>query len=507
MSELEKYVIDQLARSEANTWPEPQPLPDSLPPVPPLDPDLLPERFRPWLTDVAERMNCPLDYLGAPAMVTLSAVVGRQVGIRPQQFDDWLVIPNFWGGIVGPPGAMKSPALSEAKRPLDRLEARAKEDYERELAEAQVEAAVSKQAEKVTAQQIAKALKDGNHQLARDLALAAQEAETPFPERRRYHTQDCTVEKIGELLAANPRGILILRDELIGFMKSMERDGHEGSRAFYLEAWNGNGGFIFDRIGRGTVDIQAACVSILGGIQPGPLRNYIRAAATDGAGADGLLQRFQMIVWPDKPLTWEEVDRWANTEARNAAFEVFDRLDKINAAELGAEDGDPPWFRFSPEAQQIFREWRSRLEHRLRREDHEPAFEALLAKQRSLMPSIALLIHLADFPEGGPVGVEPTLKAVAWVEYLEAHALRIYAPVLDFAYHAARALGERIAAGQLPDPFNARDVYSKHWSGLDREATEAALDVLEDLDWIRSASVDTGGRPRVDYRINPRVAR
>lgn len=34
------------------------------------------------------------------------------------------------------------------------------------------------------------------------------------------------------------RGILIFRDELVGWLRSMDREGNECSRAFYLEAWN-----------------------------------------------------------------------------------------------------------------------------------------------------------------------------------------------------------------------------------------------------------------------------
>ena len=93
--------------------------------------------------------------------------------------------------------------------------------------------------------------------------------------------------------------MLIFRDELTGFLRQMDRDGHEQDRAFYLEAWNGNGRFTYDRIGRGTIDIEACCVSVLGGIQPGPLTAYLEAMAHGGAADDGLIQRLQMMVWPD----------------------------------------------------------------------------------------------------------------------------------------------------------------------------------------------------------------
>jgi putative DNA primase/helicase len=111
---------------------------------------------------------------------------------------------------------------------------------------------------------------------------------------------------------------------LTGFLHSLEREGREGSRAFYLEAWNGDGRFTYDRIGRGTIDIEAACVSILGGIQPGPLTGYMLQLAKGLGGDDGLMQRFQLLVWPDVTSEWVNVDREPDISARRRIGEIFD---------------------------------------------------------------------------------------------------------------------------------------------------------------------------------------
>ena len=112
--------------------------------------------------------------------------------------------------------------------------------------------------------------------------------------------------------------------------------GMKADRAFYLEAWNGHGRFKYDRISRGTIDIEAACISILGGIQPGPLGHYLRSALQGGEGDDGLIQRFQLLVWPDISKEWVNVDRWPDSDARKKAYEVFSRLNKLTAADIGA---------------------------------------------------------------------------------------------------------------------------------------------------------------------------
>jgi len=198
-------------------WAEPQPLPEGLPAVPAFDSVLLPETLRPWVEDIAERIQCPPECPASGAMVALAAVVGRQVGIRPRLHDDWTVVPNLWGAVVGRPGLLKSPALAEVMRPLHWLEACAKENYETERRDHEADRLVGKAAAKDTERQIGKAIKDDDTARAHELATAAMADEAETPRRRRYVTSDTTVEALGELLAANPRGVLLFRDELTGF--------------------------------------------------------------------------------------------------------------------------------------------------------------------------------------------------------------------------------------------------------------------------------------------------
>ena len=103
-------------------WEDPVPLPEGLPPTAPLDPTMLPEPLRGWIVDVSERMQIPPDFAAAGAVVVAGTLIGRKVGIHPKRQDDWLVVPNLWGAVVGRPSLMKSPALAEIMKPLTRLE-------------------------------------------------------------------------------------------------------------------------------------------------------------------------------------------------------------------------------------------------------------------------------------------------------------------------------------------------------------------------------------------------
>jgi hypothetical protein len=487
-------------------WVAPKPLPPELPPVMAFDARLLPRSLRPWIVDIADRVQCPPDYPAVGAMVALAGTVGRKVGIRPKRHDDWLVVPNLWGAVIGRPGIMKTPALQEPLKPLKRLEIEAAREHDAAVMDFNAKSMVAKEAEKVSAGKIREALKKGGD--AQAVAAEAMKQEVEEPARRRYIVNDSSVEKLGEILNENANGVLVYRDELIGLLKALDKEGQEGARAFYLESWNGNGRYTYDRIGRGTLDITAATVSVIGCIQPGPLADYLRSAINSGAGDDGLVQRFQLAVWPDVSAEWRNVDQYPDTVAKNAAYEVFERLDRLTAADCGAEtDHDEPdaipYLRFAPDAQDVFDDWRAGLEAKVRAGEEHPAMEAHLSKYRSLIPSLALLIHLA---EGGKGAVDlPALqRAIAWSRYLETHARRIFADAMAPAVASAKALVRKIVAGELPDGFGKKDVYRPGWSKL-KTADDAAnaIDFLTDHGWLRETNEQTGGAPRTRYWFNP----
>ena len=73
----------------------PTPLPDH-PAVAPFEHDLLPDTLAPWVRDIADRLQCPPDFVAVAAMVALAVVVGRKVAIRPKRHDTWAVIANLW---------------------------------------------------------------------------------------------------------------------------------------------------------------------------------------------------------------------------------------------------------------------------------------------------------------------------------------------------------------------------------------------------------------------------
>ena len=511
----EKNILDNLEQrasearqTDGDAWPEPQPIPNELPPVEPCDLAMLPASIRPWIADIAERMQCPVDFVAVAALVALSSVIGRKAGIRPKRYDDWLVIANLWGMIVGRPASMKSPAFSEVLKPLYRLVFAAKELFDKLMSGYEIQTKIAELAEKEAEGKVKKLVTKGDLSGATKLLSdLAQGGDDPAPVLRRYVVNDASVEALGEILIENPFGVLAYRDELSGLLRSLDKEGQEGARAFYLQGYDGNQSYTADRIMRGKyLHIPAVCISMLGGIQPGKIRDYIHQAVTGGAGDDGLLQRFGLMVYPDIHGTWKNVDRYPDTAAKNAAFEVFERLDALQGCVSETGETEPQVYQFDDDAQVTFDEWRCALAIRLRKGELHPAIESHLAKYTKLVPAIALVCALAD----GEVRVSNTSvgRALAWSEYLESHAMRIYGAGLRPIATGAKAVLGKIRDKSIKDGFKPADIYLKGWSYLGTpKETHEALNLLVDLKYlfrVEQPAGDRGGRPSVSYVINPR---
>jgi putative DNA primase/helicase len=443
-------VKKQLEQANCVKEIDPLPINSSLLPVLPFTLDMLPEPLQPWVKDIAYRQQCPMDFVAIPTILMIASLIGSRCSIKPYEKNSWSVVPNLWGGILGDPGTMKSPVCTEVLFPFKYLEAKAKEDYKAKKVKLEAEKIVFLEAKCSLEHKIKEAIEHDTTDkevtldaLTQKLAILIKN-EPVEAAYRRYKVSDTTVEKMQEILSKNPHGVLVYRDELMGFLESWEKKGHESDRSFYLEAWNGDQPYTSDRISRGTVLADNICVSILGTTQPDKILPYLHKAIRRAAN-DGLLQRFQLLVYPDK-LPWKVVDEYPDTFAKDRVFSICKKIDTMQFTEYGAQESKAfyegqytiPFFRFSPEAQPIVHNWLNALDKKFNNGEHE-IIEQHLAKYRSLMPSLVLIFHIINLADGKAnrdITVDCVERAVAWCEYLESHARRIYGMVLDTTFEA-----------------------------------------------------------------------
>ena len=233
--------------------------------------------------------------IAASALAVCCAAIPDHVKVQVKRSDpSWLESARIWVGLVGPPSSKKTPIMSATVKPLRRIN----DGLTRE----------SKAA------------------LAAWSALSKDErAETPKPPLKQALLRDTTVEASQSLFADNPGGLLCYQDELTAWFQSMDRYSNgrgSGDRGYWLQTFNG-GSYSVVRIGRGFIDIENLAMSLLGGIQPEPIRAILGDSADDG-----LVQRlFPIILKPGgvgrdehKSTAWMDYDTMVDRLYRLGEF-------------------------------------------------------------------------------------------------------------------------------------------------------------------------------------------
>ncbi|MEL6234056.1 MAG: DUF3987 domain-containing protein [Pseudomonadota bacterium] len=279
-----------------------------------------------WVARAAEAKSAPRDYVFAALLTTASTLIGNARWAMP--WPGWEEPPALWTMLIGAPSSMKSPALDAVLGPLSGLAADLRRDGEAALTAWREKAALARIAETGWKEAVKAALKDDKAPPARpDMADPGPE---PFPPQLRLG--DITVERLAVILSRQPKGLLMARDELAGWLTGMNRYADGGTdRPFWLEAYGGRT-YLVERMGRDPVHVDRLLVGVIGSIQPERLRSLLLKSEDDG-----LLARF-LPVWPDPvPL------RRPGQAADSALIEtVLRRLDALGMIEDDT-GGWRPW--------------------------------------------------------------------------------------------------------------------------------------------------------------------
>jgi len=121
------------------------------------------------------------------------------------------------------------------------------------------------------------------------------------------------------------------------------------------------------------------------------------------------------------------------------------------------------------------------------------------------MPSLALLFELIDSEQrSDAVGSTAASRAIAWCDYLETQARRLYSAAEKPEIVGAQALLDRVRKGDVKHGASIRDIYQKGWAHLgNARKVEAALEVLQECNWLRLGKVETSGRPTSRIELHP----
>lgn len=481
-------------------WPDPSPslLRPELrePPTLPLR-DILGPLAAEWVAATAETAGAPADYVICALFSAVGGIVGNARWVSPWR--GWVEPPLIWSMCVGLPSAGKSPAMDAVLAGVRRLEkklrTRAATDSE-EWTKRQRLAKIAEQAWEIKCR---KACEKGI-----DPPLMPDEADAgAAPHIPRLIINDGTVERIGVISEAQPKGVLQVRDELSGWLSAMEARNGGSDRAFWLEAYGGRL-FTVERMGRPPLTIDRLTIGVLGGIQPDKLNDLLVKASDDG-----LVSRF-MPTWP-APAPVARPTRFAEDAVADDAWSKL-----ITLKMPPDEEGEPrPLFAvFDAPAACLMDEWRQKCRK------WETEASGLLLSHIGKLPGAAARLSLVfaaidyAFDDGPPPDKISKREFDRACHFVESYSL----PMAQRCYAAASVPREERAARHLLSiiqserwhRFTTRQVmrHDRQLLGSKAKLTPA-LGVLLDADCIRAARPEanepTGGRPVLAFDVNPAI--
>lgn len=352
---------------------------------------VFPEAISRFVQQAADSIVCPPELVGVPLLVMMASAIGASRVIELKS--SWLEGPTLYAACIARPGDKKTPAANAATRPAREVQSQLRYRYQRE-----------------------RKLYDGD-------AGVAGDADSKEPVMERTLVEDTTVEALAKVLNENPRGVLIHRDELSAWIRSMDqyKQAKGSDRQFWLSVWSSS--FVaVDRKGQqDPIMLDRPSVSVYGSIQPSVLPEL-------GAGReDGLLDRF-LFAYPG-PMP----SRWSDTEIgqffSNAVLELYSKLRKLvlDTNEYGVPV--PVRVRFDEDARLVF----IQLVDEHRAEMDMPGFPERLrgpwAKLEAYFARLTLVLSLmrsvsAGLPER--IEMQDVLSAQVLLNYFKDQARKVY---------------------------------------------------------------------------------
>jgi len=494
-------VATAAGATEPPPWPEPDPslVRAEAIPAPSWPTEVLPPFWQTWTSAAAEGAGAPQAFVATALLAAAGAAIGNSRWASP--WASWREPPAIFAALIGRPSSGKSPALDVVQDLLTYAEAEENADWPERRRQHQSALAEAKERRTVWEAEVKTAVRE---RLAPpDLPAGAEE---PKPEqRRRLFTTDSTVEKAARLSEPNPRGLILLRDELSGWLAGMDRYSGTagGDRPFWLQAFGGRA-WTQDRVkDPEPILIPHLLWSILGTVQPDRVASLMTAGDDDG-----LTARF-LFCWPD-PLPPRRPSCRADTAGARRAILRLRRLPWQDSPE-------PLVIPLAPGAITAMGEWRLQVAAL------EAEASGLMLSWIGKLPGLAVRLGLIleylgwsvipDLPEPTEVS-EAAL--VAALTLLESFAL----PMARRTFGAAglpqvERDGRRLARWliqqrPIPETVNARRLRQMgDGPGIpDAERMEAALSELSAAGWTRPAPNRDGGpgRARKDWAVNPRLA-
>jgi hypothetical protein len=456
-------------------------------PYKPFPAETLPPAVCDFVRAASTAIGCDPSFIALPLLACLSRAIGNKRVIRLKR--TWTEPAVIWAAIVGKSGTHKTPAVQLATAFLNQAQANAIADFKEAAARFDQD----------------RALYD------RDCAVWKRSKSTeppPWPPVEpvceRFITTDCTIEALAFLLHSQFDGVLVPRDELAGWLGGIAeyKSGKGSDLGHWLASWSAAPLTVDRKTGAvKMIHVPRAAVSIVGGIQPGVLRNAIGREHLQ----DGLCARLLLAMPDPKPVKW--TDAIVDPPIEEAMSNVFTQLIGMGCGADG--DGNPAPFAMplSDAAKGAWVPYFNR--HRIELSGLDDDLAAAWSKLEAYTARFALIFQLCSWAAGEDGASEQRIdeiamqNAIALSDWFGGEARRVYGLFSETeADRQDRELVELIK--RKGGEITARELMRSSRRFTTAAEAEGALDDLSRAgrgQWIPVQPGPQGGKPTRIFRL------
>lgn len=381
-------------------------------PIEPFPIEVLPPRLRRFAEEVANALPCPLDFIGVPMLAVLGTAIGTTRVLVVKQ--GWREGPRIYSAVVAEPGSKKSPAIDFVMKPLYEEQQRfkeayfeAKEQYAQALAQYEIAQAQRKQ-----------------HLRKGTVKGSVKPAQKPIePVMAQLFTIDTTLEALAALLQGNPRGLILVRDELTAWALAANqyKGGKGADRQSWLSFWSGAPAIVNRKTQHEPIMLENPFVCVTGALPPDVLSDLADERGREGGFVHRVLFGFPEPV----PMQWSEDS--VSDQAIIGYRQVFEKLMALQ----GDGVASPKALSFTPRGRTAFIDLANTLYRELVDPNLPTNLRGPFAKLEGYGARIALILQLSRYvckeARGEAVDERSVLGAAALVHYFQSHARRVYA--------------------------------------------------------------------------------
>jgi len=424
--------------------------------------DVFPESLQGYLREVASSIGCPPDYVGVSMLTVAGSAIGnsRALKLKPS----WFVSPRLYMANVGSPGSGKSPALDQVRKPLNTGTTRAA-DKDRAEHDKPEKESVDETASEAPSQPNGTDRTDDPRRLAAELDKRLPKVTVE---------SDVTKEALIEDLAANDRAVLLIADELVGWVKNMNayRGGRGDDREFFQSCWSGSR-VTNKRKKEGRIVVDRPFLSVLGGIQPDLLEGLVAKRRP----ADGFIDRILFAYPPEPPVrTWSKgVEPATEKIWEDTVHGLFELEMETDSATLTR---GPRIERWTARAEAIWESWFNANAAETIAEAFPRSLKGPWDKMPSNAARLILIVHFLRLVSGEvgseEVDEESVRRGIRLANYFKAHARRVRRQ-LESTHEDARTLRVIAWIKKKGGQCTARDLLHNNVGGVKKQSEAQRL--------------------------------